>query len=589
MQYFAWEQKFTQSIEDCRKGELRALRTRFFALTAAATTWHAIPLVITTVSFLFYTMVEKKSLVPSIAFPALTIIGLLRTPLDRIAVALAQFQQGRSALHRIEAFLDNNTQESMPNQTQNEDGFIGFRHATLSWEKNGLNSSNVKEIFQLVDIDVDFHRRTLNIITGPSAAGKSSLLMGLLGELTVLQGNVHFPSHAGIAYCAQESWLTNETVRDNIIFSSPWDENRYHAVIDACALSRDLEILAHGDKTLVGNKGIALSGGQRQRISLARAAYSRAETVLLDDCLSAVDSYTAQHVFRKLILGPLMKNRTVILATHNVALCAPHSEKIVILVKGQVVAQGSYGELSASGYFDNESQSGTSESEFGTATGAFATVRIGESANSIAISRSEASRRHPYGPERERSEQAAGQYDIDSKNQDRGQAISWRAMKLYAGFMGPWYYWIFILVGFTAEGVALLATNYWVRVWSGAYESAEDGALDHSHHRSLTTASQLNHRTLEAWDARPSSGFTSDPGVNNFYYTRLYGALALAYVLAFVSRYGLIFRGSLKASKAIHSRLLATVLGAKLNFFDTTPIGQVLNRYASCFGQEVNH
>lgn len=123
-----------------------------------------------------------------------------------------------------------------------------------------------------------------------------------------------------VAYAAQKPWIQNATVRDNILFGSPvMDQDRYQAVLDACALGPDLDILDDGDLTEIGEKGVNISGGQAQRISLARCVYSDADILLLDDVLSAVDSHVGEHIFKKCIMGPLLKHTTRVLVTHQVS------------------------------------------------------------------------------------------------------------------------------------------------------------------------------------------------------------------------------------------------------------------------------
>ena len=129
-----------------------------------------------------------------------------------------------------------------------------------------------------------------------------------------------------MAYCPQQSWILNRTLRDNIIFEADEQQNEavldpelYEKVINACALRADLAILPHGDQTEIGEKGINLSGGQKARISLARALYKRADIYLFDDPLSAVDAIVGRHLFREAI-GPnsLTAGATRILVTHHV-------------------------------------------------------------------------------------------------------------------------------------------------------------------------------------------------------------------------------------------------------------------------------
>ncbi len=116
--------------------------------------------------------------------------------------------------------------------------------------------------------------------------------------------------------CRFQAWIQNATVKQNILFGAVYDEARYRTAIRVSALERDLQILPDGDETEIGEKGINLSGGQKQRVSLARLLYYNADTVLLDDPLSAVDPHVSQFLFKELIAGAL-SDKTRVLVTHQ--------------------------------------------------------------------------------------------------------------------------------------------------------------------------------------------------------------------------------------------------------------------------------
>ncbi|EED81004.1 predicted protein, partial [Postia placenta Mad-698-R] len=145
-----------------------------------------------------------------------------------------------------------------------------------------------------------FKQGRINLIIGPTGSGKTSLLMALLGEMHYISPGprsfFNLPRSGGVAYAAQESWVQNATIRENILFGTALDEERYNKVIKQCGLERDLGLFDAGDLTEVGEKGITLSGGQKARVTLARAVYSKAEILLLDDILAALDVHTARHV-----------------------------------------------------------------------------------------------------------------------------------------------------------------------------------------------------------------------------------------------------------------------------------------------------
>jgi ABC-type multidrug transport system fused ATPase/permease subunit len=138
-------------------------------------------------------------------------------------------------------------------------------------------------------------------------------------------------------------------LQDNITFEYPFDKERYEAVIEACALKPDFATLEDGDLTEIGSKGVSLSGGQKARVALARAIYAPTEYVILDDIFSAVDSHTARFLYDKLLRGPLVANRTLLLVTHHVELVLPGTHFLVQMAEGKIVNQGTPAELKARG------------------------------------------------------------------------------------------------------------------------------------------------------------------------------------------------------------------------------------------------
>ncbi|KAJ1931933.1 hypothetical protein EC988_009624, partial [Linderina pennispora] len=224
--------------------------------------------------------------------------------------------------------------------------------------------------FELRDITINFPVGKLSIIAGPTGCGKTSLLMALLGEMRLTGGKLLVPGSVyrpvlapsddpfavqeSVAYVAQQAWLLNDTIRGNITFGLPFDEARYNDVVRMCALARDFEIFDAGDMTEVGERGVALSGGQKQRISLARAVYSPARHVVMDDCLSAVDAHTAKHIYEHCLMAPAMMDRTRILVTHAVGLTIKGASMVVVMQDGRVAAAGSPVEVLRSGKLSEE-------------------------------------------------------------------------------------------------------------------------------------------------------------------------------------------------------------------------------------------
>ncbi|KAH9084493.1 hypothetical protein Ae201684P_001735 [Aphanomyces euteiches] len=188
----------------------------------------------------------------------------------------------------------------------------------------------------LKNICLTISRGELVVIHGRVGSGKSSLCLAILGEMIQTQGTTAL--HGTIAYCSQEPWIQQMMIRDNILFGSPFDSEKYSRVVEACCLLVDFKALQHGDLTAAGSKGCNLSGGQKARIGLARACYSDADIIILDSPLAAIDSVVQKEIINKCI-GNLLKTKTVILVTHNPEIIISRSlNQLFELDDGKVLA-----------------------------------------------------------------------------------------------------------------------------------------------------------------------------------------------------------------------------------------------------------
>ena len=614
IKYFAWEQRFGQIINEKRAIELRALRNKYILWAFAATVWFGVPLLITFFSFLLYTAVEGRPLIPSVAFTALSLFGILRYPLDQLADMIAHVQESKVSVDRVEEFLNEEETEKYEqicgDRSGDEHSTIGFDHATLTWGGKDSHNPDGPRAFRMIDMNLRFSVGRLNVIAGPTGSGKTSLLMALLGEMTLIQGSVYLPSGRSreelrkdpetgftesVAYCAQQAWLANDTVRQNILFSLPFGESRYKSVILACALERDFEILEKGDSTLVGEKGITLSGGQKQRISLARALYSNSRHLLLDDCLSAVDSHTAKHIFEHCIMGPLMLGRTCILVTHNLSLCVPRSQYVVALANGKVVADGPPDEVLATGALGDELLKSRPGSKGSTQMQSrnLSTVDLEAEAKKDANGHSLELNGNATKPA---SELKGENTDANARTESKAVGnVNIRVIRMYFVSMGTWHYWLIAFVAFGLQQVGSVAANVWIRTWANAYSRgirrmtpiSNVSSLPSTHLHSVGLSPSSFSFGTPYWNWSPVSEsmssnilVTSIGKVDAWYYLVVYGLLALFYVFISLVREGYIFWGSLRASSKLHDRLLESVTRAKLQFFDTTPLGQLMNRFS---------
>jgi ABC-type multidrug transport system fused ATPase/permease subunit len=609
IKYFAWEQRFQNSVNEKRQAELSALWRKYILWASAATIWSGVPILITFTSFLIYTQIEKRPLVPSIAFPALSMFSLLRIPLDQLADMVARVQESKVSVDRVEKFLKEEETEKYAQLRQSRRislpvNRIALDNATLTW---GSTGPDAKEAFRLINMNVDFALGQLNVIAGPTGSGKTSLLMALLGEMHLVSGKVYIPGGSSrqdlrpdtitgltdsVAYCAQQPWLVNATIKENILFASPFDEDRYHEVISICALERDLEILDAGDQTLVGEKGITLSGGQKQRISLARAIYSTSKHLLLDDCLSAVDAHTAKHIFEEALTGDLMAHRTCILVSHNVALTVPMAAQVVVLGNGRIVAQGTPEQIVDGGFLGDDLLKSRPVSRAASRGPSRVPSNLEEETSKLSGGNGSAT----PGTQGKMSNKTKAKTNkpqkefVDTRLETKATgSVNLSTIKMYLQAMGPWHYWIFAAWAFIATQLGSVATNLWIRQWANAY-----------HLRDVRTAHAAVHGAHATKIAASASGFggsqvvmpqTSSGGsvvwlaqgtydVDGWYYLGIYALIGLIYVLICFSREILLFWGSRRASWQLHEKLLSAILRAKFRFFDSTPLGQLTNRFS---------
>lgn len=227
-------------------------------------------------------------------------------------LALVFYAETRVSVGRIEEFLLKPEKDLILAQTgvnePEKPGTLRLTNVKASWTPNPIIST-------LNGLSLELKPGSLCCVVGPVGCGKSSLLQLLLSELPVSSGKSEV--FGKVSYASQEAWLFVSSVKSNILFGQPLDRQRYREVVKVCALERDFKQLLHGDRTLVGERGVSLSGGQRARINLARAVYRDADIYLFDDPLSAVDTHVAKHLFERCIKDYL-SGKTRVLVTHQV-------------------------------------------------------------------------------------------------------------------------------------------------------------------------------------------------------------------------------------------------------------------------------
>ena len=295
IKFSAQEQQWQEKIGKKRDEEL-ATQWRVFCLdTVLISIWILGPVMLSAVSLTVYSLLNG-SLSASVAFTSITIMGSMEVSLAALPEVIADALEAWVSVKRIDEYLK--APEKDPYIIASD--AIGFKDASIAWPSDSREDD--PDRFALKNINVRFPVKELSVISGKTGSGKSLLLASILGEADLLEGTVRVPQapsseerfdsranksdwiiDSAIAFVAQIPWIENATIKDNILFDLPYDSGRYKKVVRCCALEKDLDLLPDGELTDIGANGINLSGGQRWRISFARALYSRAGILVLDD------------------------------------------------------------------------------------------------------------------------------------------------------------------------------------------------------------------------------------------------------------------------------------------------------------------
>ena len=326
LRWYGWQDSWLEQIMQARQHELRLMVVTALLRTLINVSSYLASDLFPVAAFYAYTILAGQPLRIDIAFPALQLFGMLENSLQAVPRLITVFLNAKIAVDRIEDFMSEpNKNEAQIRSDVRGRSQIRLKNASFAWP------GTTHQVLRNVDLDIS---AGLNVICGKVAAGKTALLQALLGELDCQGGDVALPNDT-IGYCAQTPWLQSMSIKDNILFTWPLEEERYRKVLDACALTQDLAAFKDGDLTDIGENGTGLSGGQKARVALARAVYSPAKILFLDDPLSALDHQTAEAIVRKCFRGPLIEGRTIILVTHRTTLCQHVADQVIEVYDGQ--------------------------------------------------------------------------------------------------------------------------------------------------------------------------------------------------------------------------------------------------------------
>ncbi|KAG0687309.1 hypothetical protein C6P40_002536 [Pichia californica] len=549
---YSWENSYNQRIEDSRNNEIKLTLNMQTIKNILMSIAVALPNFSSMVAFLTVSKVSPSRSSGDI-FASLTLFQGIAVAFFNLPLAIGGAANVKVAFERVSEFLscdDFDVEEYKLKTIDDKNIAIKVENADFEWksfdndndeeekddhkvkkevfiqtenkDSTSLSSDNIEStsVKSLKNINFEISKGEFIIVTGSIGSGKSSLLYALSGLMERTNGEIYVNYNHII--CGN-SWIKNDTIRDNIIFGSLYDEKKYKSIIDACCLNQDFKQFSGGDLTEVGERGVTLSGGQKARICLARSIYADKDILYLDDVLSAVDAKVGKHIVNECICG-LLKGKTVILATHHIDL-ANKADRIIFMNGDGTLEIGKINEL---------------KSEFPKINDFFSSKAI------VEITKNENINSIPTVEEENNKE-----VDIlnDSKIiriiGDEEKAVNNISFDVYktfhnlgAGILGPFFLPLLLtLIIFSTFSTYF--SNVWLSYW------------------------------IEDHFKNKSYGF----------YVGLYVFYNIMYAIFSAIEFIILGYFCVTASKKLNLRAIKKVLHAPVAFMDVSPLGRVLNRF----------
>ncbi|KAI1179425.1 ABC transporter [Nemania sp. FL0916] len=518
IKYFAWEDAIIDKIEAIRRGEQNKIWGLNILYICLGQLTECIPTFALLLMFGLHVIVRKERLTAEIAFTSISLVRTLRRNLSMSSGLSRHFTAALVSLRRLDRYFDNTTPV-----LRHPSGPLRIEDATLRRHK--------KAAFALKDISIDFVEGGLNVVTGPSGSGKSTLLMGILGETLLESGAVTCPKD--VAYASQSPWLQNETIRQNILFNIEFEQVRYDRVIEACGLAIDMNEFPERDETEVGENGTSLSGGQKSRVALARALYSKAPVILLDDIFSALDAKTSAALWKEAFCGDLLRSRTVVLVS-QLPWIAPQADLTVVLENGQIKdLQQNIGVTRHVVTIDeaivDEGNVDTTVEVAATNTAELNAARLNGAANQ----NGNAANGHTKTAEARRQDEVTLEA-LKTGKTGRMQFFS------YMRYFGSPFHALLAIFMSVLSNASFVGTTLWLAIWVDAYEK--------------------------------------DESYNVAFYLGIYAAWTFGDTFFNGLTYICYERGGWYAARTLHSKFIRAIMGVPLSWFKATPIGRIVNR-----------
>ena len=530
VKYNTWEGVILGIIDKIRLKE--KIITFFFILIRSSGDGivFLLPLFSSLISIVLYQKVFEEVLTLGEIFFIISIYNIIMHPLSTLFWGLDCFFNALVSIQRIDDIFK--YPDEIENSVIKENDInldIGeviiengeFAYDEKKWKEFHFKINNKKNTkipdFKINSILKDFNfeikKGEFISIIGKVGSGKSSILKSLVGLLFKKKGKIR--KNGKLAYVSQNPFLINATIRENILFGKEMKKEFYNKVIKECQLLEDLKILPFGENTIIGERGINLSGGQKQRISLARNIYSESDIYLIDDSLSALDSHVGKKIFDK-VFSKMLKGKTRIMVTHALQYLK-NTDRIFFIDKGKIICKGEYKKLIT----ENEKfQKFISEKKQKL-------EKLNESEFSLQNS----------------VLSLKNQESLKSLKNDKSKKLEKRFtgsvnFKIYKKYLsqGGWTYFWFNMIFFIIAIAIRIFSDYWAGAWSKNIFS-----------------------------------------ISNNQYINYYIIIAVVAIVIILLRGVFFGHYSSLISYGLFKKFFKRLLRQNMHFFDTTPIGQILN------------
>ena len=372
----------------------------------------------------------------------------------------------------------------------------------------------------LKNINLEIKPGELVAIVGEVGCGKSSLLQAIINNLILLNpkecDGIHI--NGKIGYAAQIPWIQNETIRNNILFSEPFEEEKYNKILSLCQLMEDLETFEGKDLTEIGEKGINLSGGQKVRISLARTIYNNPDIYLFDDPISALDANVGKKIMKNCIVKYL-KGKTRVVVTHALSYLK-YMDRIIYMKSGRIEWSGNYDEVQNQPFYS-------------------------ELAKSTGFTKAVSGDKNEKQENEENSNKLIVKKDDDKiikiiKEEEQSlSGVKWKVYLDYFRYMGGICYIITVVIIVSLWQANKGGSDLWLAYWSEEENQQK----------------------------------------NKWIFFSVFSALGIASVIFMFFRICMLTRGVIKLGRDVHRDMVERLIKAPINLFhETIPRGQIYNR-----------